>query len=120
MRSVKEAFRARNALSIVAAIDLCDEKRRSGRETIEFGSGTINVRGKNDNDHSFEAFSALQELYIGNRRRNITPLAWFGYLARHLDKVPEDALKIVDNLCGEFVRIEKAIELGDYEDVTED
>ena len=91
-----------------------------GADIVEFGSGTVAITSPPDGTFTFEEFVSLQEIYIGDPKRGITPLAWLTYLSRSLSSLDATQLRAFDAVIGSIGLSIARILSGDYDLVPDD
>ena len=83
----------------------------NGAGVREIGSGSIDLAGVSKGEFSMEDALSLQELYIGNPHRNITPLQWLTYLADGLSNLLPEQVRVFDEICGDLYLMATAAEI---------
>lgn len=99
----------KNTIKLVEFLEL------DGQRIQELGSGSIDFAGVTRGAFTIEAARSLQELYIGNPRKGLTPLLWLAYLAEGIQNVLPEQVNAFDEICGEFL----AMSTGPHTPLTE-
>ncbi len=100
-------------LGCPGTVKLIEFLSADGKEIQEIGSSSIDVAGVTIKPFSVENALSLQELHIGSRRSNVSPLQWLTYLADGLDKVTPEQIKIFNDICLEFATTQEAVRRDD-------
>jgi hypothetical protein len=79
-----------------------------GADIAILGSGSIDLDQVTQGEFTIESALRLQELYIGNARLEIKPLAWLSYLAQRVEEIPHETRGTLDRVMGEFLRINQS------------
>lgn len=103
----KQIFRTGGVPAFADLVDVVLSE--TSRKLLEFGSGSIDLEQVTQRKFTIETALRLQELYIGDVRRNIRPITWLCYLARRFDDVPPELRLILERVISEMVRIQKSI-----------
>ncbi len=79
---------------------------------VQIGSGSIDLDGVAKGEFTLDAARRLQELYVGDLKLGITPLAWLGYLAARFDEVPQELRRTLEAVVSEMNRINESKRAG--------
>jgi hypothetical protein len=95
-------FRDQQCHDAVRLIEYIASQSSDGSRLSQIGSGSVDVGALIGLTREQDPW-ALQELYIGSHRHNISPLQWFAYLARAFDEIPKPLRPVFDKFCGALV-----------------
>ena len=100
-------------LNCPGTIKLIEFLSTNGKDLVEIGSSSIDLAGVTMGPFSIENALRLQELHIGSRLNNVSPLQWLTYLSDGLDKVDPEQVVAFDGVCAEFATASTAVERDD-------
>ncbi len=78
----------------------------------EFGSHSIDFYGVTSGPFLFENAMSLVGITIGNRKKNISPLEWFSYLAKGFNRLSEIQKSGFNDVCEDFAKLNEAVASG--------
>ncbi|MDP3725930.1 MAG: hypothetical protein Q8R36_01900 [bacterium] len=116
VNGAREIFKKANLSGIVSLIDFLTEQLEKGNVIKKLGM-CLDPFGVTEREFSPEAASLLKQVDIGSRDGKMLPLDHLALLARDIEKINPEALKLVDKAWGEIVRVLRGFEAGDYEEI---
>ncbi len=107
---MRDIYREHGCRNVSRLVEHLEKLRNEGMELAVVGSGSIDLEGATNGPFSPENAARLQDLCIGIYHLDMPSLAWLGYLARAIGKVPRELIPTFDMVCGNIIDIDQRAE----------